>query len=127
MQFVVVLGRVFYSAIFIVSSFKHFFRETIEYGMSHGVPMAPFLVPFSGFLALAGGLSILLGYKARYGAWLLVIFLVPVTLTMHRFWGPMDPQLLQIEQIMFMKNLALLGAALMFTRLGSGPMSLDKK
>ncbi|WP_215217007.1 MULTISPECIES: hypothetical protein [Candidatus Rhabdochlamydia] len=38
------------------------------------------LVPFSGLLALVGGLSILLGYKARYGAWLLVIFLVPVYL-----------------------------------------------
>ena len=126
MQFVVVIGRVLFSAIFILSSFQHFFRETIEYGASHGVPMAPFLVPFSGLLSLAGGLSILLGYKARYGAWLLVIFLIPVTLTIHRFWGGMDPVMIQVERIMFMKNLALLGAALMFAYFGSGPMSLKK-
>jgi uncharacterized membrane protein YphA (DoxX/SURF4 family) len=49
-------------------------------------PLASIAVPLSGVLAIAGGLSILLGYRAKLGACLIVVFLVPVTLMMHRFW-----------------------------------------
>ena len=54
MKFLVLLGRVFYSAIFIGSGISHFFSGTIQYAEMHGVPMAEFLVPFSGVLALLG-------------------------------------------------------------------------
>ena len=49
------------------------------------------LVPLSGVLAIAGGLSILLGYHTKLGGRLLVLFLVPVTLMMHKFWTVQDP------------------------------------
>jgi len=84
-------------------------------------------VPLSGVIALLGGLGILLGFKARYGAWLIVIFLVPVTFMIHDFWTVADPMMRQMQQINFMKNLAMLGAALMITHFGSGPLSVDKK
>lgn len=89
--------------------------------------MAEFLVPAAGILILLGGLSILLGYRARMGAWLIVIFLVPVTLIVHRFWGMSDPVRASLQQVMFLKNLALLGGALIITYFGSGPFSLTKK
>lgn len=127
MKFLVLLGRIFYSAIFIFSSFKNFTQQSIDYAAHQGIQMAPFLVPLSGIIALVGGLSILLGYKARLGAWLIVIFLIPVTLMMHQFWGLKDPMAAMMQSAMFMKNLALLGAALMITYFGSGPMSIDKK
>ncbi len=127
MKYVVPLGRVLYSLIFVLSSFHHFTQGTIDYAAGQGVPMASFLVPFSGILALVGGLSILIGYKARYGAWLLVLFLVPVTLGMHHFWTATNAGEHQIQMIMFMKNISMLGAALMITQLGSGACSLSKK
>lgn len=123
-KFLVLLGRVFYSAIFIGSGFGHFHWQTIEYAEMHGVPMAEFLVPFSGILAILGGISILLGYKARLGAWLIVIFLVPVTWMMHNFWDVEEPGQRLIQQAMFMKNLSMLGAALLITYWGAGPYSL---
>ena len=86
MKYVVLLGRIFYSAIFIISSFSHFTKPTISYAASYGVMMPYILVPISGIMALVGGLSILLGFKAKLGAWLIVLFLIPVTLTMHKFW-----------------------------------------
>ncbi len=89
--------------------------------------MASFLVPASGLIGLVGGLSILIGCKARIGAWLIVIFLVPITLTMHRFWGVADPLQASLQQAMFMKNISMLGAALIIAYFGSGPMSVDKK
>ena len=90
-------------------------------------PCATLLVPLSGVIALLGGLSILLGYKAKIGGWLIVIFLVPVTLMMHNFWAETDPMMAMTQQIMFMKNVSMLGAALMIAGIGSGPLSLDNR
>ena len=73
---------------------------------------------------MAGGLSVLLGFHARLGAWLLVLFLAPVTLTIHRFWGIPDRGAAAMQRIQFIKNSALIGAALLIAYLGSGPYSL---
>src|SRR4029077_6379706 len=79
---VVVLGRFFFALIFLMAGVNHFSKQSIGYAASANVPLAPIAVPLSGVLAIAGGLSILLGYRARLGGWLLVLFLVPVTLMM---------------------------------------------
>jgi len=125
MKYRIPLARLFFALIFLMSTPGHFTSKTIGYAASHGVPMASILVPISGLIALAGGLSILLGYKARWGAWLIVLFLVPVTLSMHNFWAVTDPMAAQMQQIMFMKNLSMLGGALLISYFGSGPLSLD--
>jgi putative oxidoreductase len=123
---VVVLGRVLFALIFIVAGANHFSHQTIGFAASQGVPMASVLVPFSGVLALLGGLSIALGYRAKLGAWLIVLFLVSVT-PMHNFWAISDPMMKAIQMAMFMKNVAMLGGALLITQFGSGPGSLDSK
>ena len=79
----------------------------------------------SGVIALAGGLSILLGYRAKIGAWLIVLFLALVTPALHNFWAFSDPMAHQMQLVMFMKNVSMLGGALLITQLGSGPWSLD--
>lgn len=89
--------------------------------------MASFLVPATGVMAFLGGLSILLGYKAKIGAWIIVVFLLPVTFMMHKFWTITDPMMMQMQMTIFMKNIALTGAALMITYLGTGPLSLDAR
>ncbi|HTP66609.1 MAG TPA: DoxX family protein [Geobacteraceae bacterium] len=127
MNYVVLLGRILFSAIFIEAGPGHFSRQTIAYAAGHGVPLATIAVPLSGAMAIAGGLSILLGYRARIGAWLLVLFLVPVTLMMHNFWAITDPMAARMQQIMFMKNMAMLGAALLIAHFGAGPLSLDER
>ena len=127
MNYVLLLGRMFFSYIFIVKGFNHFTGESLAHAVSMGVPMASVLVPLSGVLALLGGLSILLGYKARIGAWLLIVFLLPTTLIMHRFWEMQDGLLVLLQTYCFMKNLSLIGACLMIAYFGSGPLSLSKK
>jgi len=124
LSYVGLLGRIFFSAIFIMSGPNHFKAETIGYAAAQGVPLASIAVPLSGIIALLGGLSIALGYRAKLGAWLIVLFLVPVTLMLHRFWGVSDPQAAGLQLAMFMKNLSMLGAALLIARMGSGPLSL---
>ncbi len=119
------LGRLLFVLIFVMSGPRHFMSQTIAYAAAQGVPLASIAVPVSGILALAGGLSILLGYRARIGAWLIVLFLVGVTPMMHKFWGVADPMMYQMQFVMFMKNVSMLGAALLISQVGSGPWSLD--
>jgi len=83
------------------------------------------LVPLSGTLALMGGQSVLVGFQTRLGAALLVVFLIPVTFEMHRFWTAPDATTSLNEQAMFMKNLSMLGGALIISYFGAGPLSLD--
>jgi putative oxidoreductase len=127
MSYIILTGRVFYALIFVMASFGHFSNKTINYAAAQGVPLASFAVPLSGVMALLGGLSVALGYKAKLGAWLLVFFLVPVTIMMHNFWAAQDPLMAQMQEAMFMKNLALLGAALFISQMGSGSLSLDNR
>src|SRR5258706_1643017 len=126
-RFLAPLGRFLFAAIFLLAAPGHFTRATIAYAAQQGVPLASFAVPLSGVLALAGGLSVLLGYRARLGAWLLVLFLVPVTVMLHNFWAVSDPMMHQLQQVMFLKNLALIGGALFIAQAGAGPFSLDAR
>ncbi len=125
MKFLALLGRMLYSLIFILSGFMHFLPSVIQYAAEDNVPMASTLVPLSGIVAFLGGLSILLGYKARIGAWLIVIFLIPVTYHMHDFWTQTDPDIIAMQEAMFLKNISLLGTAFLIAYFGSGPLSLD--
>jgi putative oxidoreductase len=124
-KYSVLAGRQLFSIIFIIASAGHFSPQTIESAARHGVPLPGLLVPVSGVIALMGGLSVLVGFKARVGAWLLVFFLIPVTLVMHNFWAAPDVATFQLEQAMFMKNLTMLGGALLISYFGAGPLSLD--
>ena len=123
----ILLGRFLFVLIFVMSGPIHFMSQTIAYAASQGVPLASIAVPIAGVLALAGGLSILLGYRAKIGAWLIVVFLVCVTPLMHKFWGVTDPMMFQVQFAMFMKNLSMLGGALFLTQIGSGPWSLARR
>jgi putative oxidoreductase len=72
------------------------------------------------FCQLAGSLSLLLGYKVKIGALLLIIFLIPATLMFHNFLA--DGEKLND----FLKNVGLIGGLLMVIYTGAGAASLDK-
>ena len=125
---VTITGRIMFSAIFVVSGVTHLVKydDMVEYATANGVGGAWLLVPLTGMMIIMGGLSVLTGYATRLGAWLLFLFLVPTAVLMHRFWGLDDPALASVQMAHFMKNIALAGAALLLTRFGSGPWSLDR-
>ncbi len=75
--------------------------------------------------SLVGGLSVVLGFYANIGALLIFLFLIPATFIAHRFWGLSDEHQKEIQTVHFFKNLALMGAAIMITYMGSGPLSLN--
>ena len=123
--FFVLLGRALFASIFLMAPLSHFSAPTIAYAAQHGVPDAALLVPAAGVVAGLGGLCILLGLWARIGAVLVILFLVPVSLTMHAFWLETNPVMAGMQQAMFMKNVAMLGGALLLANFGAGPWSFD--
>ena len=124
---IVLLGRLFFVLIFLMAAPNNFTKQGIAYAASQGAPLASIGVPLMGVISLVGGLSILLGYRAKIGAWLIIAFLLIVTPIMHKFWGVADPMMAQVQMISFMKNLSMLGGALLVTQFGAGPLSLDAR
>ena len=125
-----VAGRVMLATIFLMSAVGNKipnFNDVADYVASEGVPM-PQVMLFGGIVFLiAGSLSVIIGYKAKIGAGLLLVFLVLATYFFHDFWSFEDAAEKQQQMIQFMKNLALMGAMVHLIANGPGPMSLDAK
>src|SRR5579884_2757956 len=107
------IGLLVFGCFFLYNGINHFKerKSLAQYAQSKNVPMAEAMVTASGVALVAGGASILLGLKPKYGAAAIVGFLAGVSPIMHDFWSVEDPQQRMNEMINFSKNLALLGGA----------------
>ncbi|WP_322808172.1 DoxX family protein [Thermanaerothrix sp.] len=116
MDVVFLVGRLIVGAYYLINAANHILqvKALSGYAQSKGVPTPRIAVLGSGVLLLVGGLSILTGYYPLIGILALVIFFLPVTFIMHAYWKIQDPMMRTIEMVNFMKNLALMGSALMF-------------
>ena len=122
-----VLGRLFLTTIFLMSAIGNKipqFNSVAEMMAAEGVPMPKFMLVGAIVFLIVGGLSVLVGYKARIGAALLAIFLVLATWYFHDFWT-MEGEAAQMQMIHFLKNLSMFGAMLFIMANGSGAWSLD--
>ena len=122
-NFIPLIARIFMSAIFLKSALGKIMDPagTQQFMAAHGMPLAVLFLIGAIVLEVAGAISVLIGYKARWGAALLVVFMVPTTLIFHTKLS--DP----MQMIMFMKNLAIIGGLLMVVYFGAGPVSLDAR
>lgn len=124
---VTVLGRLLLCTIFFLSAVGNkipHFSDVARIMDSAGVPAPQLLLVGAIAFLLFGSLSVIVGYKARIGAVLLLTFLVLASYYFHPFWK-LEGQAQQEQMIQFMKNLSMMGAMLFITANGSGPMSLD--
>lgn len=110
------IGRILFAMLFIASGLGHLTRRQAmaTYAEAKGVPAAGTLVPLTGLMIIAGGLSVLLWSWVDLGAWLLVLFLFAAAGKMHAFWKEENEIARQMEMAHFMKNMALAGAAIVF-------------
>ncbi|TVR76963.1 MAG: DoxX family protein [Chitinophagaceae bacterium] len=117
------IARLSISVIFFVSAIDKImnFSDKIEYMKKVGQMSGPLeiLLFFAIIFLLVGSLSLILGYKIKMGAALLIIFLIPTTFIFH-----FDPGTAQ--DIQLMKNLAMTGGLLMLIAFGGGKWSVDK-
>ena len=121
------IGRIIFGGYWLMAAVNHFKNlvHMSEYAKAKGTPLPKLAVTGTGALLLVGGLSILLGVYPAAGIALLILFLLGVSIQMHSFWKVDDAQMKQIDIINFTKNMALIGALLMFLLLPRPwPMSL---
>ncbi|HZU28872.1 MAG TPA: DoxX family protein [Bryobacteraceae bacterium] len=107
------IGRLVFGGFFLYNGINHFRnrRPLSQYAGAKHVPQPEAAVMVSGAALLIGGTSILLGIKPKLGAAAIIGFLAGVSPMIHDFWHAQDPGQRQNDMIHFMKNIALLGAA----------------
>jgi putative oxidoreductase len=113
MDVVFLVGRILVVALPIMSGATfHFQRAAVDAARGSGAPAPELTVPLSGIAMVVGGLSVVLGILGDVGALLVIAALLPITFFQHSFWTDEDPQAKQLNQIMFWKNLAMIGGLL---------------
>ncbi|MEI7782375.1 MAG: DoxX family protein [Planctomycetota bacterium] len=121
------LGRIMIALIFLLSAVGNKipkFNEVAGRMAAEGVPQPQILLVGAIAFLILGALSVAFGYKARLGAFLLLVFLAAATYYFHDFWNaPAEKQ--PTEMIQFMKNLSLMGTMVFLMANGAGPWSLD--
>jgi len=115
-------ARVVFGAAFAVFGLNHFLNAEgmAGYADAKGVPAAGLAVPFTGGMLLFGGVSVATGVVPLYGAGAVAVFLLVTTPVMHDFWAAPEEQA-QSELTDFLKNAALLGAAVGFMAVSTLP------
>ena len=116
-----IAGRVLFMSLFVLSGITHF--TNIPYYVSlmpEAFPYPLFWIFLSGAVELLGAAMILLNWRARLGAWLIVLFLLPVTIVVHGYaMNHAESEVLRaLQQAHFLKGFALAGAGLLITQLG---------
>lgn len=123
------VGRVMIAGIFLASALGSKipqFSQVTQYMASEGVPAPNVMLAGAIAFLIAGGVSVVLGYKTQVGAALLLVFLALATYFFHDFWT-FEGQERQMQMIQFMKNASLMGTMLLLIANGPGRMSLDER
>jgi putative oxidoreductase len=121
------LGRILLSAIFLVAGTRKLLTvaATTGYMAKLGFPAPEIMAWIAIAIEIGAGLMLLVGFRTRIAAWILIVFIVVATAMAHRFWQ-FEPAQMQNQLNHFLKNLAVIGGLLYVVSFGPGRLSVDK-
>ena len=125
---IALIGRVLIALIFAYFGYLKalHFDATIGYFAKWGFPLPQVAAALAVLFELGGGILLILGWKTRAVAWLLVLYTAIATAVAHRYWSyPADQSFNQMSH--FFKNLSLIGALLYLAAAGPGPLAVDRR
>jgi len=120
------IGRILIVALFLPAGLSKLtgFEGTLAYFASLGIPAPTFALAATIVIEIIGGIALLVGYKTRLVAIILAIFTLAAAVTGHAFWAaPADAAF--IAQLLFFKNIAVMGGLLVLASAGAGSFSID--
>lgn len=125
---VVVVARILLAVLFVLAGLNKFagLEGTAGYIASKGLPMPAIVAFLTALLEVVAGLAIAVGFFARPAALALALFTLLATVLFHNFWA-MPADQAYVQQLMFMKNLAVVGGLLFVFSFGAGPASVDAR
>lgn len=122
------IGRIFISLIFFYEAFDSifYFKATLLKMEAYGLTWNPKLLLYASvFLLIFGGTLVLLGYRSGLGAFLLLLYWIPITFIVHSWWNdPIDIK--RIQSVLFMRNLAIAGGLMVVAVNGSQRYSIKR-
>jgi putative oxidoreductase len=127
-DFAALVARILLAVMFIMSGYNKIpgFDGLVGYIASKGMPFPPLMAVGAIVVELGAGLLLFIGFKARWAAMAIFLFLIPTTLIFHAFWSvPADQVMMQRTQ--FLKNFTIMGGMLMVWAFGPGRLSFDRE
>ena len=124
----VLVARILLALMFLFAGLSKFagLEGTAGYIASKGLPLPQLLAIGTAALEVVGALLLIVGWQARWAALALAAFTLLATVLFHNFWAmPAEQQM--VQQLMFMKNLSVVGGLLVVFGLGAGTLSLDQR
>jgi putative oxidoreductase len=120
-------GRILISVMFLISGFFKVggYTQIVGYATAVHLPAPGVAIALAAAVELACGLAILAGFKTRFAAWLLFLYLIPVTYFFHNFWA-VQGQEQQTQMVNFLKNAAIMGGLLVLSVNGAGAYAADR-
>jgi putative oxidoreductase len=119
-------GRLLLALLFLPAGISKLtgFAGTAGYISSVGLPMPQVAAAIALVVEIAGGAALLVGYGARIAAIVLAVFTLVASFLFHNYWTlPAAQQL--IPQLLFFKNIAVVGGLLTLAAWGAGAWSVD--
>ena len=125
-SFTPLAGRILLSVLFLISGiFKVLgYSQIVGYAAAKGLPLPHIAIACAAVIELGCGLAILAGFQARMAAWILILYLIPVTFFFHNFWAAQGTAQ-QTEMVNFLKNAGIMGGLAILAANGPGPYSVD--
>ena len=122
------IGRILLAAIFLISGFDKIagFQGLISTISSKGFPAPEFFAAGTVALELIAGLMLVVGWRVRWAALALAAFSLLLSFLFHNFWAMPEAQKV-MQQIQFLKNMAIIGGLLYVAAFGAGRFSIDKR
>jgi len=122
------IGRLLLVALFLPAGLSKLsgFEGTVGYIESVGLPLPAVAAAAALALEILGSLALLIGFQTRFVAGVLAIFTLVATLFFHAFWA-VAPEQAFVQQLLFFKNIGVIGGLLVLASSGAGAWSLDAK
>ncbi|VTU26622.1 DoxX family protein [Variovorax sp. PBL-E5] len=122
------IGRILIAYLFIPAGISKLlgFAGTVGYIASVGLPLPQLGAVIAIIVELGFGIALLLGYKTRWTAFVMALFVLATALFFHNFWAMPEAKYAMMK-LNFDKNMAIAGGLLAFSVLGAGRFGIDKR
>jgi putative oxidoreductase len=121
-------GRILLAVLFLPAGISKLtgFAGTVGYISSVGLPLPEAAAALALVVEIVGGVALIVGYRTRVVAIVLAVFTLAASFFFHNYWAlPADQQM--IVQLLFMKNIAVVGGLLTLAAWGAGAWSVDAR
>jgi len=121
------IGRVLIAALFLIAGIRKVigYAGPVGYLAKLGFPAGEVFAVIAIVIEIGAALMLIIGWRTRWAAWLLILFVAIATVAAHRFWEfPAAQYVNQMNH--FLKNIAIIGGLLFIASFGPGRLSVDK-